>query len=144
MRRLARGLPTALQINNDYAILFHEGGVSEFTYLDDPLSYGALQSLSEGDPKQVEVDAGRIGGDPKRKVWALIDTNFHLLEPADIFKCSRSFFVVDVKSSPSGSDPRWLNKVHVNFFYMKPWSLSEILQAYVDLASGSSQPSRFL
>lgn len=33
MRRLALKLPTVLQIDSSYAILFHKGGVSELTHL---------------------------------------------------------------------------------------------------------------
>jgi len=43
MRRLALGLPTALQVHRNYAILFHGHGVSQFSYLENPLAYAALR-----------------------------------------------------------------------------------------------------
>ena len=129
LHRLALRLPTALQVKNSYAILFHEGGVSEFADLDNHLIYGALKPPP--------------GGDPRRKVWALVNTNKFLSDPADIFKDHEIFFVVDA-TSPRSEHLGWLNKINHQKFYMKPWSLSEIIQAYVDLASGGSQHLRFL
>ena len=128
LRRLALRLPTALQVHNNFAILFHEGGVSEFASLDKPSVYNALRSLS--------------GGDPKQKVWALVNTSEFLSDPADIFKDHEIFFVVDA-TSPRSEHLEWLDKINHQKFYMKPWSLSEIIQAYVDLASGGSQHLRF-
>ena len=43
MRRLALGLPTAIQVDESYAILFHDGGVSEFKFLTSYLDYKALK-----------------------------------------------------------------------------------------------------
>ena len=129
LHRLALRLPTALQVKNSYAILFHEGGVSEFADLDNHLIYGALKPPP--------------GGDPRRKVWALVNTNKFLSDPADIFKDHGTFFVVNV-TSPHPEHLEWLSQIDYEDFYMKPWSLSEIIQAYVDLASGGSQHLRFL
>ena len=42
MRRLALKLPTVVQVNHRDIVLFHEGGVSEFTDIDDPNSYKLL------------------------------------------------------------------------------------------------------
>jgi hypothetical protein len=143
MRRLALGLPTALQIHKNWAILFHKDGVSQLADLRDYVTYRALTFPSDNhpqrvgdDPEQMVGGLRRVGDDPRR-IWALIDTNPHLLEPADVFKHPSHFFVVDA-TSPRSDYLGWLNKVSYEKFYMKPWSLSEILQAYVDKASGAS------
>ena len=125
MRRLALKLPTALQIHSSYAILFHEGGVSEFAHAEIHPDYRSLMVLSKR---------------PSRRIWALVDTNANLPEPASIFKHASPFFVVD--AVPHRSDRlRWINKIGHDYFYMKPWSDLEVLQAYVDLVSGNSRHS---
>jgi len=43
MLRLALGLPTGLQTDQDNAILFHEGGVSKFQHLNEPSHYEGLR-----------------------------------------------------------------------------------------------------
>jgi hypothetical protein len=80
IRRLALGLPTALQLDNPYALIFHQGGVSKFGNPSDPLAYHAL--------------AFPYGEHPKR-IWALIDTDSWRREPADVFNCDGPFFVVN-------------------------------------------------
>ena len=62
MLRLSLELPTVLQVEKRYAILFHEGGVSQFRYLDRLMGYQEL-GLEPGEP-------GRI--------WALVDANENL------------------------------------------------------------------
>lgn len=122
MGRLALKLPTALQIHRSYAILFHEGGVSEFTHLEAHSDYGSLTHLSKR---------------RSRRIWALIDLNPDLLEPASIFKRPSPFFAVN--AVPSRSDNLcWLKKISHDYFYMKPWSNSEALQACVDPTSRHS------
>ena len=80
---LALGLPTALQVDNSYAILFHGGGVSEFTYLTSRPNYRALRFPPEH---------------RSCRIWALVDSNTLLPESADIFMHDTPFFVVDAVS----------------------------------------------
>jgi len=117
MCRLALGLPTALQIDSSYAILFHGRGVLELQNFKTGIDYDALNF-----PRR----------DPSRRIWALVDSNPQLLEPAGIFMHQTSFFVVDAVSSCS-KHLEWLKKLGHEKFYMEPWSLSEVIQAYVDL-----------
>ena len=132
IRRLAFRLPTVLQVHKDYAILFHGNGVSQFAHPDDPRFCDALTCPSGDDPEQID--------DSSKRVWALVDTNTLLLEPAGIFKYPGSFFVVNATSLRFN----WLDKVGHNKFYMKPWSLSEILQVYDYPVSRGPKNSCFL
>ena len=118
MHRLALRLPTALQIRKGHAILFHEGGVSQFSAPDDNLRYPGLRFEPE---------------DRSKRIWALIDTNQSLLEPAEIFRISSSFFVVNAVS-PRAQSTDWFRKSLFQNFYMNPWSVLGILQGYVDPA----------
>ena len=119
MRRLAIGLSTILQIHKDYAILFHERGVSQLNNLRLPSAYRALWF-----PLDV----------PPNRIWALVNLNPCLPEPAGIFKHPGTFFVVN--ATYHGSDRiEWMEGPRHLMFYMKPWSLSEVLQAYAVLAS---------
>ena len=103
-----------LQVEGGYAILFHKAGVSQFRYLDRLMAYQRL-GLEPGEP-------GRI--------WALIDANENLAEPAPIFRSNTPFFVVEAASSrPKRFE--WVRKMEFVFFYMKTWTFSEVLQAYV-------------
>jgi len=122
MCRLALKLPTALQIDDSYAILFHKAGVFEFNHLMDHNDYDTLATLSK---------------DPSNRIWALIDSNSNLLEPAKLFKYSPPFFIVD-SVSPRSGHLEWLKKLSHEYFYMKSWSDSEVLQVYVDLVSAGS------
>lgn len=117
MCRLALRLPTALQIEASYAILFHEGGVSQFTNLDDHCSYCALDFPPE---------------EHLRRIWVLIDFNQNLPKIPNIFRYSRPFFAV-CTVSPDPHRHRWLEKVGYKWFYMKPWSILEVVQVYADL-----------
>lgn len=116
MCRLALGLPTALQVDHSFAILFHEDGVSELTHLDNQSPYLAFNRRSK---------------DRHNRIWALVDSNESLPRPADIFIHSSPFFVVNVVS-PRSDHLGWLQKNRYDQFHMKPWSGSEVLQAYVD------------
>ena len=126
MCRLALGLPTALQIDKSYAILFHEDGVFEFQDLMTCLDYNALD-LHEC---------------PSRRIWALVDSGPRLPEPAGIFMDGILFFVVDAVS-PRSKHLKWLKKLGHRRFYMEPWSLSEVIQAYVDVVPRSSHCSHY-
>lgn len=126
MRRLALKLPTAFQVDSAYAILFHDGGVSEFTYLDDHPDYLLLWFPPNED---------------SRRIWVLIDSSPSFLEPAPIFRYDSPFFIVH--ATPSSHHLRWLLKIGHVLFFMKPWSVSEIIQACVGLASKGSQCSCF-
>ena len=114
IRRLALGLPTALQISRRHALLFHEGGVCQFTDLENHKTYDSL--LFPG---------------PSR-IWVLVDSNEDLARPSGAFNAGRPFFVVQA-ASPRPERVQWLEQVDSQYFYMKGWSLSEVLQAYVGL-----------
>ena len=118
MRRLALKLPTALQIHSSYAILFHEGGVSEFKDPENRPCYRSLALLSKNSSS---------------RIWALVDPNADLLEPLSTPKHASPFFVVDA-ASPRSEHFKWLKKDSHDYFYMRLWSDSEVLQAYADLA----------
>ena len=123
IRRLVFKLPTAWQIREDCVLLFHETGVHEFKL-----------------PKSNEI-YGRLPSSGDRKVWALVDSNQSLEVPAGVFTHGPPFFVVEA-ASPRSPRLHWLRKVNYEPFYMKRWSFSEVLQAYVDLFHGRSQYSR--
>jgi hypothetical protein len=127
MRRLALRLPTVLQINESYAVLFHSGGVSEFTDLIGHPDYHTLNPSRE----------------KSSRIWVLIDSNPRLLKPADIFQYSTPLFVVDAISGRSGR-LGWLKKIRRTDFYMRTWSMSEVIQAYVNLTLGRSHRSHSL
>jgi hypothetical protein len=120
VRRLAYELPTVLQVDQDQVILFHEGGTIELTQPKARGQYSALRSTSS-------MPLGRI--------WALVDTNPRLSIPASIVADNSRFYVVDAVSVGSG-DLEWVKKVGYEFFYQKPWSPEEILQAYVGILLG--------
>jgi len=113
LRRLALKLPTALHIRPGCALLFHKGGVKKFSMLGDGPSYNRLKPAPE------HGAAGRI--------WALVHSNQEPYAPDSAFT-DGPFFVVQAASSRPAQH-RWTRKVPVNFFYMKPWSFSEVLQA---------------
>ena len=112
MRRLALKLPTALQVEEEHAMLFHDGGTSQFTSLASAVRYMGL-----------EFD------DPSSRIWALVDSSQLLSEPAPIFRASGPFFVVEAASRRSCFE--WAERVHHRYFYMKTWTFSEVLQVYV-------------
>ena len=114
MLRLSLELPTVLQVEAGSAILFHEGGVSQFRHLDMIEPYVDFESSSGG--------PGRI--------WALIDANENLAEPAPIFRSNTPFFVVEA-ASPRPKRFEWARKSPYQMFYMKIWTFSEVLRAYV-------------
>jgi len=123
MRRIALGLPTILQTHKEYAILFHDGGISQLDDLDNPEAYRALKFSWRA-------------GDHHKRIWALVDTGPLLPEPANIFKHPKTFFVV---TATHYSDPDWIERVDFREFFMKPWSFSEIIQVYVDPLLGASK-----
>ena len=106
MRRLAFGLPTAVQINPDRALLLYGGGVKKFLLPNDGPAYNPLR------PEPANKSIGRI--------WALVDSNKQLLEPAGLFQVG-PFFVVEA-SSPRPIRRDWMKKVKTSTFYMKQWS----------------------
>ena len=121
MRRLSLRLPTVLQYDSSKVVLFHEGGVSQFRYLEDILSVAGLRPPPHS--------SGRI--------WALVDSNNHLTEPAPIFRMRGPFFVVEA-TPPCQSRLKWANKVNFTRFYMKQWAFPEVLQAYAVPPPGGS------
>jgi len=118
MKRLSLKLPTALQVENGYAILFHDGGTSIFTSVTEAVGYIGLRFK-----------------DPSSRIWALVDSNNDVLRPAPIFRRRGPFFVIGVASRQNHFE--WAKKVYRRHFYMKTWAFSEVLQAYVTPARGS-------
>ena len=119
-----------LQINPSSAILFYEGGVVELTDREEVFPYQNLV------PSPDLQDRGQ------RRIWAIVDLDPRFQDPSGIFIHGPPFFVVNGVSPRSKQE--WHKKVHRRRFFMKPWSISEMLQAYVGLAPGASQCSRFL
>ena len=117
MRRLAFKLPTVLQITASYAILFHEGGVTQLSNLDNSNKYLPIRFPQD---------------QHSRRIWVLIDLNQSLQKPATIFIYQSPFFAV-CTVSPHSPHTEWLDKVGKRRFYMKPWSSLEVIQSYVDL-----------
>ena len=115
--RLSLGLPTALQIRGNRALLFHEGGVSLFQDLTDNTTYLGLEF-----------------SDPSSKIWVLVDSNSTLPEPTPVFRMGHPFFVIETTSHVQRLE--WCKKVHSKYFCMKTWALSEVLQVYVIPLSG--------
>ena len=111
MRRLALKLPTVLQVNEHRAILFHEGGTSQFLDLEDTEAYAGLRF-----------------DEPSSRIWVLIYSN-QVSEPAPIFHAGRSFFIIQAASRYR--DFHWARKVCFEYFCMKTWPLSEVLRASV-------------
>ena len=95
-------------------MLFHEGGVSQFLNLDDTLSFAGL----------------RFRPHSLARIWALVDSNNRLIEPAPIFRMRGPFFVVEA-TSPRQPRIEWTKKVCSRRFYMKTWTFSEVIKAYV-------------
>ena len=112
LRRIALGLPTVLQIDQDWAILFHEDGISELN-LRDPAAYDALVFPYDSCHK---------------RIWAIVVTGPLLSEPARIFKQPGIFFVVTATSCLDY--PKWITYVAYQEFIMKPWSSLEMIQVY--------------
>jgi len=75
MQRLALGPPTALQLYDGHAILFHEGGTSRFLDLTDDTTYKGLAS-----------------DNPSCRIWALFGSSQILSEPAPT-SCADSPYV---------------------------------------------------
>lgn len=97
---------------------------------------------SDDVPVQSDDDYEEPGDDPER-IWALVDTSAVLGEPARVLTLPKTFFVVN-STSPRFEHLGWLKKVNLFYFYMKPWSFSEIIQAYADSTSGNLQNSPIL
>jgi len=125
MRRLAFQLPTVLQVTASYAVLFHKGGVTQLTNLDNPNKYSPIYFPAD---------------QAFHRIWVLVDLNPNNPEPAPIFRYGSPFFPV-CTMSPHSKRPDWLNKLSIQRFYMKPWSILEVVQAYADLTFGGPQHS---
>ena len=125
MRRLSFKLPTVFQNTPSSAVLFHEGGVARLT---------DYQSLHLYSPISFPPD------EPFRRIWALLDFHPFFPAPALIFGYRSPFYPV-CAMSPRSKSTDWLNKLDVEKFYMKPWSILELVQAYVNLTFGGPQHS---
>jgi hypothetical protein len=97
IRRLVLGLPTAIQVRPDFAILFHEGGISQFLLLED-------------------IDACYWGLDfpchPKR-LWVLVNSNKSLFWPAEMFCFRGPFFVIEALCP---------KRIAREYFYINTWT----------------------
>ena len=113
MRRLTLKLPTVLQAEEEFAILFHEGGTSQFAF-----------------PIRADECMGLQHDNPSARIWALVGSS---QLPARCFRAGDPFFVVEASSRRDGFD--WASKVHHRHFYMQTWAFSEILHVYVALLS---------
>jgi len=111
MHRLALRLPTILQVSTSHAILFHVGGAFELTRLDNLALYDELF-----------FSADRRSS----RIWALVDSNPNLPEPAGIFKYNTPFFVVNAVSHGC-ENPEWSKKISHERFYMNSWSIPKVL-----------------
>jgi len=101
-----------MQIDPEYALLFYEGGVLEFGRLSQGALYSSLEDTSN----------------PLSRIWMLADSGADLVEPARTFRARGPFFVV-VAASPRSDRIGWTRKTKYYYFYMKPWSFSELIQA---------------
>ena len=90
--------------------------MKEFADLHSPAAYSPLGPGDDG---------------PLGKIWALVASDWHVREPAYIFQKGR-FFVVEA-APPGPTLRRWTRKHRCEDFYIRPWSFSEVLQAYANL-----------
>jgi hypothetical protein len=121
MRRLALGLPTVLQLNHHPPLLFHEHGVCRFARPMDRLG----SNVSSAD-----------------KIWALVDSNRYAAGPATVLQSEHFFVVEAVPFSPPYL--QWMDDRTACCFFMKQWSFSEVLQAYVEIYPNCPQHSSIL
>ena len=84
--------------------------MKEFTQLHNMSPYSSLWG-----------DDGHLG-----RIWALVDSNRDVQEPASIFRRG-PFFVVQA-ASPRPMRRDWTKGIQSEDFYMKPWTFSEVLQ----------------
>jgi len=116
-KRLLEKKPTILQNSSHYLIFFHAGGVR----IQNPLT--------------------TVGSDDTeyQNTWALVDINPIVERPADMLGPESPFFVV-MASSPRAFRLRNLQKHRrpTAYWLMKPFTLAELIQASVVLASISS------
>ena len=69
------------------------------------------------------------------RVWALVDSNINMQQPDSIFMDSL-FFIVEA-ATPRAERTQWTNVVTSKTFYMKLWSFSEVLQAWIGSPHGT-------
>jgi len=124
MQRLFFKLPTALQLERGYAILFHDGSTSKFTSLNKAVNYMELEFSPSSS-----------------RILAPIGSNKSPSEPPSMFHTGKPFFAVEAPSRQNSFE--WVEKVDYRYLYMKTWAFQEVLQAYVT-PPRSSQHSRFL
>ena len=118
IRRLAIGHPMALQVHQNYPLFFHEGGVCQFTDLED---------------RDDEINGPLISHSPGG-IQALADSNPDVVKPMGAVRAGRPFFVVEMVS-PRPQRVEWFEEVN----YLREgvrWTFSEILQVYVGLPTG--------
>jgi len=110
LSRLELKLPTVLQFSLQQPLLFYQNGVKELVLPGFGPAYASLMSWDL----------------PLARIWALVDTNRHLHEPAPALT-DGPFFVVEA-TSPRQTRFDWTSRFRTDNFYMKPWAFSEVLQ----------------
>ncbi len=122
VKRLFEEKRTILQISPQYFLFFNADGV-------EVLFTSSLEGLFL-DPQFEKY----------RNTWALIDISVHLESPAEVLSKDNSPFFLVVASSPRPSRLRELNKYArpSTYWFMKPFTLAELIQASVFLSSISS------
>ena len=84
--------------------------MKEFSQPDDGAPYNALA------PKDDSLD----------RIWALVDSNRKLHEPASVFQ-EGPFFIIQL-FSPRPVCHEWVRGVRRRMFYMKLWPFAEVFQ----------------
>ena len=110
VKRLLEQKPTALQNEASNVLLFDANGVK------------AISPATHIHPES-EVFKG---------VWALVDINPDVEDPARIFGADSPFFLI-MASSPMASrwQRAWRYRAPIDFWFMKTFTLSELIQASV-------------
>jgi hypothetical protein len=115
VRRLLEQKRTILQNDPDVLFLFDANGVTE------------LKPHAYADP----------GSEVHRDTWALVDCNQHVQTPAPMLARDASPFFLVIASSPRASRWKGVHKHRgpINLWFMKPFTLAELIQASVSLGS---------
>ena len=114
LRRLEHRLPTVLQVCGPDLILLCESGVYELMQPGRPQRYVKLAFLE----------------DSTQKIWALFKPNPAIPQPAAVLMMPTSPFFVVQTNSPNSRYQDWHKTFCSRSFYMRPWSLLELIQWY--------------
>jgi hypothetical protein len=73
-----------------------------------------------------------VGPHIPRGTWALVDADASFTSPAGFIVSTTSPYIVVLAASPRMMHwDSWSRNVSQKFFYMKPWTLNELIQGYV-------------